>query len=356
MAYQKNLNILNNILFLILFSLLIIPSSYAQHKFIPVVKVAKVKKGFITPEAEFIGTVYYKEVSDIASEVEGIVENVYIEEGERVKKGDVLVKLNADILEKKLKSMRASLEEILANIEKEELDLKRIEALYKKKFASAQLYDEKRLGLKSLKKKALSVEAEVQQIETELSKKTIRAPFSGVIIKKEVERGEWLSPGSVVAKIGADDVVDIIVNVPQRVLYSVKPGMVIRIRASGLEAKAKVYAIIPQGDVATRTFPIKIRMPNKLSLLEGMEAFVILPEGEKKEALIIPRDAIVNMFGKTVVFTVSNSKALMVPVKVLGYKGLFAGIDTKAIKSGMLVVVKGNERLKNGQPVKYSGS
>ena len=89
-----------------------------------------------------------------------------------------------------------------------------------------------------------------------------------------------------------------------------------------------------------------------MSLIEGMEAMVMLPVGEKQQAVIVPRDAVLSMFGMTVIFVVTDSKASMLPVKVAGYDGLKAGVLAEGLREGMKVVVKGNERLRDGQEVK----
>jgi multidrug efflux pump subunit AcrA (membrane-fusion protein) len=95
-------------------------------------------------------------------------------------------------------------------------------------------------------------------------------------------------------------------------------------------------------------------MKNSASLKEGMEARVNLPITEKKETLIVPRDAVITMFGRTVVFAIVESTAKMIPVKVTGYAGMMAGVNANGLKEGMKVVVKGNERLRDGQSVSYT--
>ena len=123
------------------------------------------------------------------------------------------------------------------------------------------------------------------------------------------------------------------------------------LKAGGKEIKGKVFVIVPRGDISTRTFPVKIRVKNDLSLIEGMEASVKLPTGEKRKALLVPRDAVITIFGKTVLFAVIDSKAVMIPVKVVGYEEMTAGVDADRLREGMKVVVKGNERLRDGQEV-----
>ena len=129
--------------------------------------------------------------------------------------------------------------------------------------------------------------------------------------------------------------------------------MQVRAAANGNEFSGTVIAIVPKGDVSTRTFPVKIRTPNQFSLIEGMSARVTLPKGKIKKTLIVPRDAVITKFGQTVVFTAENFKAVMLPVQIIGFQGLDAGVSAPGLKAGMIVVVQGNERLRNGQALSF---
>jgi RND family efflux transporter MFP subunit len=315
------------------------------------VVVSEVTTGRLAPEKEFIGTVYYLEVSDLSGEVGGSVEIIQFEEGQRTKKGQVLVKLDSNLLEKKLQAKVALHEQVLLDLERAQKDLERIESLHEKRIVAEKAYDDQGFQVRSLEKKSAALKAEVEHLEIELKKTLIKAPFDGVIIKRHVARGEWLSPGRTVATIARDDAVDIIVEVPEEVLKYLKCGMSVRATAAGKEKGGTITAIIARGDIATRTFPVKIRINNPTSLLEGMEARVRLPVGERITTLFVPRDAVLTQFGSTVVVAVVDSKAMIIPAKVIGYQGMKAGINSQKISEGMKVVVKGNERLRNGQPV-----
>ena len=315
------------------------------------VVVSKVTHGTIEPEQEFIGTVYYREVSGVSAEVSGRVEIITFEEGQRIKDGEALVKLDSELLEKKLQAKEASYEEILLDLERAQNDLERIGNLYKKKIVAEKEYDDQGYQVKGLEKKSAALKAEVERLEIELKKTIITAPFYGVIIKKHIARGEWVSPGKTVATIARDDTVDIVVEVPGNVAKYLTPGMTAKVVVAGMKKSGLIMAIIPKGDIATRTFPVKIRISNLSSIFEGMEARVRLPVGKKITTLLVPRDAVVNMFGKTVVFAVVDEKAMIIPTQVVGYKGMKAGVNAQKISEGMKVVVKGNERLKDGQPV-----
>jgi RND family efflux transporter MFP subunit len=317
------------------------------------VTVAKVKSGKVAPQAEFIATVFYQEISDTAAEMSGLVEAVRFEEGQRVKKKQVLVELNSELLQKRVQAAVSSYERVLSELQIARIDLNRREALFKKKSISEQAYDEKRFLVIGLGKQAAALKAQVEQLEIELEKKVIRAPFDGVVIDRQVDRGEWVSEGETVAVIGKDDIIDIVADVPERFIPFVPKGLEVNATVNGNGLRGEVIAIVPKGDVATRTFPIKIRTANDLSLIEGMSARVVLPTAESMQAHIVPRDAVISKFGQNVVFAASDSKASMIPVNVIGYNGLNAGVESNELKAGMLVVVEGNERLADQQPVVY---
>ncbi len=315
------------------------------------VTVSEVREGMIAPEREFVGTVFYPEVSEVSAEVTGGVVSAEIEEGRRVRKGDVLVRLDADLLEKTIASTRASHGQVLVDLEKARVDFRRIENLYKQEAIAEQVYDENRFRVMSLEKRDEALRADIERLEAELLRKTVRAPFDGVIVKKLVDRGEWLSPGDKVATLARDDSVDVIVEVPGEVVRFVRPGRKVAVRVAGRDSTGDVVSVVPRGDVSTRTFPVKVRLRNRFGLIEGMEARVSVPTGKRERSLLVTRDALVTGSGNSSVFTIVDGKAKMVPVKVLRFEGGHAGIEADGIRKGMTVVVKGNERLRDGQPV-----
>lgn len=315
------------------------------------VVVSKVTMGMIAPEKEFIGTIYYPEVSEVSAEVSGTVEIIRVEEGERIKKGRILVKLDSNLREKTFQAKKALYEQILTDLERARKDLERIATLHKKNIVAEKEYDDQMFQVKGLEKKSASLKAEVDRLKIELEKANIKSPFNGVVIKRRVARGEWLSPGKSVATIARNDTLDVIVEVPGELIKYLKPGMNVKIQSGDKELKGKLHAIIPKGDISTRTFPVKIRVDYIESLMEGMEAKVKLPGGKNISTLMVPRDAVLNTFGRTVVVVVTEGKAKVMPIKIIGYQGAKVGINSQNISEGMKVVVKGNERLRNGQPI-----
>jgi RND family efflux transporter MFP subunit len=316
----------------------------------PVV-TAKVGSGDMAPQAEFIGTVYFTEISNVASEVVGKVVDLRVHDGQRVAKGDIMVVLSATLLDKQIRRARALAQQAKAEYEFARLEHRRIETLFKSRSVAEGEFDSKRLTAEALQSKYEAMQAELAELLDEADKKTIRAPYDGVVIDVPVSRGEWMSVGSVVAVTARDDQFDVVVNAPKEAYGVVKPGLKVGIRVAGTELSGAVFAVIPRGDVATRTFPVKIRVENSGVLAEGMEARVVLPRGLGGATLIVPRDAVISVRGNQVVWAVVDGKAVPVPVYVVGFRGLLAGVKSDKLKEGMDVVVKGNERLRPEQPV-----
>jgi len=316
----------------------------------PVV-VDKVTTGDMAPQTEFIGTVYFTEISNVAAEVDGKLVSINVQEGQRVRQGDALVMLSSDILDSTIANARALVEQSKADHELAERDNERTTKLYESHTVAEGEYDSKRLAALAAEKRMIASQAILSRLEAEKDKKTIRAPYSGIVLERKAFRGEWVSVGTVVTVMARDDEFDVVVNAPREAFGVVKPGLKVTVSVAGKELPGTVFAAIPKGDVATRTFPVKIRVKNDGSLAEGMEARVVLPDGLGGSTLIVPRDAIISARGQMVVWTVIDGKAVPQPVFVVGYMGMSAGVKSKTLQEGMDVVVKGNERLQPQQPV-----
>jgi RND family efflux transporter MFP subunit len=308
-----------------------------------------VEKGEAEPMFEYVGSVYYARKSDVAAEVEGVVDQVFFEEGYRVKKGDPLVSLEPDILDTVISGTRADYELVLVEMEQAEKELKRREPLYKEGSVSESSYDEYFFKSKMLKNRALSIKASLDRLLLEKKKKKIRAPFDAIVMQKNAEKGEWVKEGGMIAVVADDSEVDVIVEVPSGMLQYLHSGREIDITTGDLKLKGKFLFFVPKGDVATRTFSVKIRLKNLDGLVEGMEARALLPTASRQESLLVPRDALVVKFGKDAVFVVEEGKAKMVAVAVQGYSGLSVGVVGPGLEVGQQVVVKGNERLFGGE-------
>jgi RND family efflux transporter MFP subunit len=320
------------------------------------VVVETAESGMLAPATPFVGTAKFTEIAKPASESSGMIVQVFFEEGDRVQKGQRLAVIDSTLLDKTLQQNAAELEQIEANLEKAKRDFARTERLFKGNSISEQAYDDSKYSAIALEKQKSAKIAAIQHLKAQLDKKTIKAPFDGIIISKNIAKGDWVSPGSVVSEIAKSGSMDIVVNTPQKVIGFLSKDLTVDVNISGRSIKASMDAVIPKGDVSTRTFPVKLRMKEVEGIYEGMEAKLSLPSAKPVEVVFINRDAIVKAMGKVIVYTVVKGQAKPIPVQIVGYKGNTAGLKSEYLKAGMPLIIKGNERIQPDAPVRVIGN
>jgi RND family efflux transporter MFP subunit len=331
-------------------ALLMVGEVWAQGA-VPVV-VEPLKAGRLAPQRQLVGTMRYGRVSALAAEVQGMVKEVSFQEGGRLRRGQVLLRLDTQDLEQELQALEATLRASEAELRRLEGDFRRIEALYSAGSVARQRYEQGLWALKAQQASAEALKARLRRLKIRLGKSTIRSPFDALVLRKHTEVGQWVAPGTVVATLAEDEQIEILVNVPQEMLPFIRPGQEVEFEALGRNGRAQVLAVVPRADVPSRSFPVRLRAPNPGGFFkQGMEAWVWLPAGRPVQAFLVNRDALLNLQGQWVLFVAQEGRARMVPVKLLGYEGRRAAVQAAALREGMLVVLKGQERLRDGQPI-----
>jgi RND family efflux transporter MFP subunit len=317
------------------------------------VTTVEVEEGAIQAMADFVGTTYFAKVSEVAADLEGLVTRVNFDEGDRVEKGEELVQLDTQILEAEIAAAKAAYEQNIVDLENAARDFKRIERLYQDGSVSETDYDSYRAKKLRLEKQSAMLEAEHNRLLIAKDKKSIRAPFGGIALLQPVEVGEWVAKGGRVAVIAADLEIEVEVEVPMEILENLEKGREVWMRINNREYVGTFVSYIARGDVATRTFTARFSLKNPDFIAEGLEALISLPKGGKTIGLLVPRDAVVDKYGKTMVYRVVDGKAVEVPVQVGGYAGLQAVITSNDLIPGQEIVVEGSKRAEDGLPLQF---
>ena len=145
----------------------------------------------------------------------GIVETIDFTEGSKVKAGQPLVKLRSELLEAKVSGTRANYQEAQIELERAGKDLQRFKALFNEKSVSESLYDENYYRVLAQEKRVAFLKATLDQQLLEIQKTRIYAPFSGLILKKLTEQGEWVATGGQIAVIADDQQIEMEIDVPR---------------------------------------------------------------------------------------------------------------------------------------------
>jgi RND family efflux transporter MFP subunit len=323
------------------------------------VRVEQIVEQSVRPFVTLIGTAEPYRQSTVASETEGMVTEFAVRLGQRVRKGDVLARVEKRPLVLDMKEAEAALAEAQENHKNAVSDLQRNEELVKKKAISTRQYDDARFRANALNQKIAALKARIEGIDYELTKCCIKAPFAGFVVEEHTEVGQWLKKGGEVVTIVHMDPILITVPVPDRYVRHIKPGQVIDLSfeftTGGENKQGRVRDVVPLGNVKARTFPVQLEVDNPdFTVLAGMSAAVRFPVGEPTVMLLVHKDAVVTNGDRHHLFIVNDDKAHLIPVKKGKAYGNRVAIQGK-VSAGQRAVVEGNERLRPEQPVKIIG-
>ncbi len=289
------------------------------------------------------GTVLANEEIEIRSEISGKVEKIFFNEGSRVKKGDILVKVDDSELQAQL--LKTQYQKKLAE-EKEY----RQRLLLEKEAISRQEYD---IALTELN----TLEAEIQLIKARIDKTEIRAPFDGVIGLRYVSVGSYISPSVKISTLQNIDTLKLEFSIPEKYIRLVNVGDRINFKVQGSDKRytAVIYAIDPKIDPTTRTLQVRAIFPNKNhEVLPGSFAEIEVVLEEIPNAILIPSEAIIPSAEGSKVFVYNQGKAFE--------RNVETGIRTERfiqIKSGLnpgdTVLTTGLLQLKSGFKVRITG-
>ena len=288
------------------------------------------------------GSIEANEQVEIRSEVSGIVEGIYFQEGSNVSKGQVLFKVNDIELRAQLRQTKTR--EGLA-FENE----RRAKLLLQKEAISQEEYDVARADFKS-------AQAQSQLIQAQIAKTAVRAPFSGKIGLRSISPGTYITPMILVAKLVNIGKLKITFSIPEKYASQVKTNTLLTFKVAGSDIKysAKVYAIDPEIAIATRTLQVRAIAENKDGkLLPGTFADVELPLDIIKDAIVIPTEAIIPIqSGKKVFVTVNGlAKELMIETATRTETSVLV---LSGLKVGDTVITNGVMSLKNDDKVKVT--
>ena len=381
-----------------------------------------IRRENLSPVQTIVGTVEPTRKAVVGSAVDGRIIEMLVREGDRVEQDQPLSRLLTETIQREIEAAAAELElknQVLAelkngsrpeeiaqakarlnasgivadyrNRERERLtalrnrsatSLSELEDAVSLALESQQRYEEAQAthdlavaGARAERISQAQAEVAIRQanllrLQEQRQKHTMYSRFAGYVTVEHTEVGQWVARGEPVAEIIALDEVFVVVKVPETQIPLVNVGHEVQIEVSALPNEpfhGKIAAVIPQADVRSRTFPVKIRVKNSIAstgeplLKAGMLARVKLPVGESKPALLVGKDALVLGGASPIVWTIDPqsieisadgmriASAKATPVTIGNSEGALIEV-TGQLQDGVLVVVRGNERIPPSPP------
>ena len=321
------------------------------------VVVAEVYQQELAENQAVIGVLYYERTSDVSTEVAGLVESIEVRQGDRVKKGDLLVRLNTEILDREISLTKKRIEQINLRINNTRKNFERLEKIYNKAGVSEKAYDDALYSYQDAQQEKQVTQESLEKFLIQKKRSLIKAPFDGIILTKNVDSGAWVQQGKQLVSIGSTNDLYVRAPVAEDMLQFIQLGdpVAVTINAFNKKVNGTIVNIDPVADVKTKNVFLKINIPDLRLAAQNMSATVYVDASKKRKLSVLSRASIIKFQGKDFVYTIKDGKASILPVNIVTFMGDKVGVDNPYIVPGMPVVVEGNERLRPDQPVEVTG-
>lgn len=301
------------------------------------------------------GTVRSKQHAQLASLESGRVEGLAFEIGDLVKAGQVLLTLEHQLAELQVSGAAAAMKSAALNLKEAQRLYDEVQRLSDQKVVAKTLIAERAALLANAEAELARVTASHKLQQERLHRHQLKAPFTGVIAKRNVDVGEWVTPQSPVMTLVSQDDLRVAIEIPQQHIQQLQ-------QAESIQAKVTANAMginpftstlsrwVPVSDVNTRTFTAQIDIPigGKGEWIPGLSATVELTfPGQAQSAIVLPQSAIKrHPDGNSSVFVVENNRAKRV---VTSFTPMAGGlVSIQGLSANQAYITKGVEVLKDG--------
>jgi membrane fusion protein (multidrug efflux system) len=315
----------------------------AAHAAAVPVRVQPVSRRAISQYLETNGTLEAENEVDIVARTSGPVTEILTEEGQVVKAGQLLARIDEREPKNKAEIARVTRDEA-------QLAFDRAETSWKDGLVSREAYD-------SAGSKLAAAQAQLESAEIQLAYTEIRAPFDALVVTRDIKLAQYVTPGTRLFRISDFTPLLCRVEVPEKDLPRVRVGQTAHLEVEaypGERFPASVARLRPTVDPATGTFTVTLEVEGKGKLRPGLFASVYLETQTREDVLVIPRDALVlDSLGDTV-YVMANGVAERREVR-LGVRDADSVEVLEGLAEGEQLIVLGQEGLADGTPVMVLG-
>jgi membrane fusion protein, multidrug efflux system len=289
-------------------------------------------------EIEAVGTAIANEAVEITSKVSNTVTAIRFEEGQRVRRGAVLVELDSAQARADVAEARAALAEARNQHQRgQELSIQVLS----------------RAQLDALETALRTAEARLASAQARLNDTVIRAPFDGHTGFRRVSLGSLVREGAAITTLDDTSIIKLEFTVPQTFLHALQAGLPIEAAASGMPGRTFVGKLTTIGsriDPVTRSIPVRAELPNPDGELKPGLFMSVKLRGPESRAVLVPEEAIVPEQGRTFVFVVSNGVAKR-RVVTTGRRMPGEVEVATGLSENERVVIAGSQKVRDGTPV-----
>jgi membrane fusion protein (multidrug efflux system) len=309
------------------------------------VEIKEMTPEFFARYFEVTGVIEALKDAYISPEINGQIQKVSVQRGSRVKKGDLILKLNSDVIEK-------SVDEIETSLELAKRIFSKQEELWEQNIGSELQYLEAKNAMQSL-------QARLATLEKQMEMAHVSAPFSGIIDDIMVKEGELASPGNPLVHLVNLSNMRVSANISEAYLSSLSKGDLVELRFPAYPEDLLKVGVTRLGEVIdpqTRTFTLEVELKNPREKLKpNMLTSVRVQDYKNNSSLVVPSNILRQDFNGTFLFRISDENGSSKAQKVYVKRGITVQdqtMITEGLSAGDLVITKGFNLVSEGTPVR----
>jgi RND family efflux transporter MFP subunit len=318
------------------------------------VRVDQASNQMLAPETLVPGTVVSRNDARLAAEVSGRLFDV-AEVGTVVAMGDVVAKIEDTTITLRMGELEAQVERAMARLKYLESEESRYVKLAESNLAAAAKLEETRSDRDVSRGDLAVAKSRLAQVEDQLSRTRIRAPFSGIVVERLMMPGERVDIGRNIVRLVDQQHLEVIARAPLEYYSFVRPGQQLRLQTGSVIVEGLVRTVVAVGSENTHQFELRLDIESNRFPV-GQTLRVSVPTSNARQALVVPRDALVLRPEGISVFVVDNEQQAQ---QVRVTTGIGSGDQIEVfgdLNEGDTVIIRGNERIRPGQLVSIMDS
>jgi len=318
----------------------------------PVVKVKQIESSNAAQEEKFSGVVRGRYETNLSFQVGGKIISRDVQAGSLVRAGEVLMTIDPKDIVEQSRSSDAQVVAARAQLELARNNLERYTELFKSEAIAAAILDQYKTQYDAAQANYNAALAQAQQSQNALDYTTLTANADGIISEIGAEVGQVVAAGQTVLKLVQTNEFEVAVNIPENKISNVQIGQRVTVDfwATKDVVEGTVREISPMADSASRTFTVKISLPEVRNIQLGMTANVSMLGEISTQAIILPLSAIYQTGNDAQVWLVNGGKVSLKKIEVTAFDA--NNVQVRGLSAGDIVVVAGVQKLRDGQEVR----
>ncbi|MER9212241.1 efflux RND transporter periplasmic adaptor subunit [Mesorhizobium sp. M0663] len=323
------------------------------------VKVVEIAKASDTRQLSYSGSVRARTEMNLGFRINGKITERLVDIGDRVKPGDVLARIDLTDYELSVRSSQASLDAADRQVETVELTRKRAEQLYAKNFAPKSQLEQATLAYNQAVATRDSARSQLAQAQNQVRYTDLKADKNGIVTAVAADVGQVVGSGTPVVTVAIDGEKEVLIAVPETDIAEFKPGKTVKAgfwSDEALTLDGKVREVAGSADPQSRTFAVRVSLPNDPRVLLGMTASIEAAADNRQQLVSIPLAALAQKDSQSIVWTVDRNGGTVHahPVKVAAFTPDGVSV-ADGLKPGDVVVAAGTQFMTENLKVKLTG-